>query len=57
MSKPSVTKSWATGRPKLPVPVPVRPAEPSKPAEASETPRPAELTETKRGLGERGALP
>ena len=32
MSKPSVTKSWATGRPKLPVPVPVRPAEPPEAA-------------------------
>ena len=37
MSKPSATKSWATGRPKLPVPVPVKSAEPPKPAEASET--------------------
>ena len=26
MSKPSATKSWATGRPKLSVPVPVKPA-------------------------------
>jgi uncharacterized membrane protein YphA (DoxX/SURF4 family) len=34
MSKPSATKSWATGRPKLPVPVRVKPAEP---AEASKT--------------------
>jgi len=34
MSKSSAPGSWATGRPKLPVPVPVKPAEP---AEASET--------------------
>ncbi len=37
MSKPSATKSWATGRPKLSAPVPVKSAEPPKPAEASET--------------------
>ena len=37
MSKPSGTKSWATGRPKLSVPVPVKSAERPKPAEASET--------------------
>ena len=37
MSKSSATKSWATGRPKLSVPVPVRPAEPAEPAEASKT--------------------
>jgi len=37
MSKPSATKSWATGRPKLSVPVPVRPAEPPEPSEASKT--------------------
>ncbi len=37
MSKPSATKSWATGRPKLSVPVPVKSAEPPEPAEASET--------------------
>ncbi len=36
MSKPSATKSWATGRPKLPVPVPVKPAEPPEPFEAPE---------------------
>ena len=34
MSKSSATKTWATGRPKLSVPVPVRPAEPP---EASKT--------------------
>ncbi len=34
MSKSSATKSWATGRPKLPVPAPVKPA---GSAEASET--------------------
>ena len=34
MSKSSATKSWATGRPKLSVPVPVRPA---GPPEASKT--------------------
>ncbi len=34
MSKPSATKSWTTGRPKLSAPVPIRPAEPP---EASET--------------------
>jgi uncharacterized membrane protein YphA (DoxX/SURF4 family) len=28
MSKPPATKSWATGRPKLPAPVPAKPAEP-----------------------------
>ena len=27
MSKPPATKSWATGRPKLPAPVPAKPAE------------------------------
>ena len=37
MSKPSATKSWATGRPKLSAPVPVKSAEPPEPAEASET--------------------
>ena len=37
MSKPSATKSWATGRPKLSVPVPVKSAEPPEPAEAPET--------------------
>jgi len=37
MSKPSATKSWTTGRPKLPVPVPVKPAEPPEAPEASET--------------------
>lgn len=37
MSKSSATKSWATGRPKLSVPVPVRPAEPPEPSEASKT--------------------
>ena len=37
MSKPSGTKSWATGRPKLSVPIPVRPAEPPEPSEASNT--------------------
>ena len=26
MSKPSATKSWATGRPKLSLPVPVKPS-------------------------------
>ena len=35
MSKPSATKSWATGRPKLSVPVPVKPA--PEPSEASKT--------------------
>ena len=34
MSKPPATKSWATGRPKLLVPIPVKPAEPPEPSEA-----------------------
>ncbi len=29
MSKPSATRSWATGRPKFPVSVPAKPAEPA----------------------------
>jgi uncharacterized membrane protein YphA (DoxX/SURF4 family) len=37
MSKPSATKSWATGRPKLPVPVPAKAAEAPEPSESSET--------------------
>jgi len=36
MSKPPATKSWATGRPKLPVSVPVKPAGPPEPSEAPE---------------------
>ena len=36
MSKPPAIKSWATGRPKLLVPVPVKPAEPPEPSEATE---------------------
>ena len=38
MSKPSATKSWATGRPKLSVPVPVKPAEPSEASKTAASP-------------------
>jgi uncharacterized membrane protein YphA (DoxX/SURF4 family) len=37
MSKPSATKSWATGRPKLPAPVPVKPAKAPEASESSQT--------------------
>lgn len=37
MSKSPATKSWTTGRPKLPVPVSVKLAEPPEAPEASET--------------------
>jgi uncharacterized membrane protein YphA (DoxX/SURF4 family) len=38
MSKPSAAKSWATGRPKLPVPVPVKPAEVPEARETAASP-------------------
>ena len=41
MSKPSATKSWATGRPKLPVSVPAKPAEAPEAPEAAASPDPA----------------
>jgi uncharacterized membrane protein YphA (DoxX/SURF4 family) len=41
MSKPSATKSWATGRPKLAMPVAVKPAEAPEAPEAGEVPETA----------------
>ena len=54
MSKPSATKSWATGRPKLAMPVAVKPAEAREAGEVPETaasPAAAWRVPSRRGSG------